>query len=109
MNSSVSKNASVRMIKNFIRVEVDKWAILKKASTETATQDGSANGSLAKAIEITNVNSKKNISATEYEEVDPQAEDGGSSGGKKGRGKKGRGKKGKKGKGKKGKGKKRKE
>ena len=65
---------------NFIRVELDKWAVLKDATADDAeveTSDEKANSPAAgagakKFVEIKSMNLENNVSATEYEAVDPK-------------------------------------
>ncbi|CAD7949403.1 unnamed protein product [Amoebophrya sp. A25] len=96
------QNCVVKMRSNFIRVELDRWALLKKG-TEEADTDAEKKTTSLKVPEIKAVNTGKNVSATEYEAVDPKSLDAmdgeGAAAGenkRKGRGKRG-GKRGKKG------------
>mmetsp|Transcript_22639 Transcript_22639/g.57350 ORF Transcript_22639/g.57350 Transcript_22639/m.57350 type:complete len:621 (+) Transcript_22639:585-2447(+) len=89
-------NAVVRMRQNYIRVEIDKYGKLQAASSPPDVEETTDEGAtpavpVPESPEITKINTEKNVSATEYEAVDPKTLKGKEGKGKGKRGRRGRG------------------
>ncbi|CAD7926739.1 unnamed protein product [Amoebophrya sp. A120] len=66
------QNVMVRMRNNFIRVETDRWGVVKKADDTTGEETGAEEAETTKVTvpEIKVVKTDHNISAVEFEAVD---------------------------------------